>query len=85
MAAMWLVQPKSRTRRVRTVSVFPLVTQNHGNCFILAFGRIHRRVTPMLSYPDAEVRCPSLADQLSENGGAKLDHRAAIRSCLWAE
>ena len=22
---------------------------------------------------------------LDENGGAKLDHRAAIRSCLWAE
>ena len=27
----------------------------------------------------------SFRDVEDENGGAKLDHRAAIRSCLWAE
>ena len=38
---------------------------------------------------DVEERAPGLrrrsATANHENGGAKLDHRAAIRSCLWAE
>mgnify|MGYP006996897135 CR=1 FL=1 len=58
------LRSRTRVRRVGTVSVSALVAQSHGDRLILSFGRILWRVVPRSRYPDAELRRPSLTDQL---------------------
>ena len=55
--------------------------------------RLHDQRSPTLRRPRGRCRHPRVASGKSlwpvpacgENGGAKLDHRAANRSCFWAE